>query len=252
MSGGEGDDELYGDNWFSATPDEQYHLPAGNDDMFGGNGNDFLFGNDGTDALYGGNGNDYLAGTLGSDYVYGGNGDDRISGYEGDYSPDHAFGGSGNDTVEGAGGDDDLYGGDGNDDMLGWSGLDDMAGGSGSDRFYFTSSAGTGLGLGNRDRVLDFDAFEGDRLGVATIYEEEIDGDAGSFELVYENAFTAAGQLRYANFAGYTVVEGNTGGSLAADFQIELVGYTGELSVTDFIGAFVNPPPFDPDLPVGF
>ena len=59
----------------------------GNDQLFGGSGNDIIFGMGGDDILRGGDGNDLLFGGSGNDYLDGGAGEDAI------------FGGSGNDII---------------------------------------------------------------------------------------------------------------------------------------------------------
>ena len=59
----------------------------GNDQLFGGSGNDIIFGMGGDDILRGGDGNDLLFGGSGNDYLDGGEGKDTI------------FGGSGNDII---------------------------------------------------------------------------------------------------------------------------------------------------------
>ena len=97
----------------------------------GTDGNDILFGTDGSDVLSAGNGNDILVGQGGDDDLFGGAGDDLILAGDGD---DFADGGSGNDTLIGGAGDNQLRGGSGDDVLIGGAGDDDLNGGSGSDR----------------------------------------------------------------------------------------------------------------------
>ena len=75
----------------------------GDDWLFGGEGNDVLFGLGGNDHLYGGSGDDVLFGGSGNDHLYGGSGNDIL------------FGGSGDDYLDGGAGHDRLFGGSGND-----------------------------------------------------------------------------------------------------------------------------------------
>ena len=75
----------------------------GDDWLFGGEGNDVLFGLGGNDHLYGGSGDDVLFGGSGNDHLYGGSGNDIL------------FGGSGDDYLDGGEGRDILFGGSGND-----------------------------------------------------------------------------------------------------------------------------------------
>ena len=75
----------------------------GDDWLFGGEGNDVLFGLGGNDHLYGGSGDDVLFSGSGNDHLYGGSGNDIL------------FGGSGDDYLDGGEGRDILFGGSGND-----------------------------------------------------------------------------------------------------------------------------------------
>ena len=74
---------------------------------------------DGDDWLFGGEGNDVLFGLGGNDHLYGGSGDDVLFGGSGN---DHLYGGSGNDILFGGSGDDYLDGGEGRDILFGGSG----------------------------------------------------------------------------------------------------------------------------------
>ena len=80
--------------------------------------------------LYGGDGNDCLYGTFGPQWLDGGEGDDALLGYTGD---DILLGGNGADYLEGAGGVDIIYGQGGDDILVGGTGLDTISGGSGDD-----------------------------------------------------------------------------------------------------------------------
>lgn len=148
LIGGGGDDNLFGDRTGSASLDwnvarstttsnnvTTYTLiytnntaednPTGGADMlYGGAGNDWLFGNRGNDMLEGGVGNDVLFGGEDSDFLQGGDGDDELYGNAGVGSPledgeDYLDGGAGNDKLGGGGSDDILFGGLGNDELYG-------------------------------------------------------------------------------------------------------------------------------------
>lgn len=88
-------------------------------EIYGYDGNDFIFGSSSKDLIYGGNGNDVIWGDGGNDTIYGEEGNDLL------------FGDSGQDT---------LYGGNGNDRLDGGSGADRMIGGLGDDVYYVDSS----------------------------------------------------------------------------------------------------------------
>ena len=94
---------------------------AGNDDLAGTAGGDFLSG---------GHGNDTLTGLAGKDFLVGGEGDDQLDGGDGD---DDLFGGAGNDLLKGGAGVDYLLAGSGNDTLEGGSGADVLTGGRGND-----------------------------------------------------------------------------------------------------------------------
>jgi Ca2+-binding RTX toxin-like protein len=90
------------------------------------------------DHIFGGNGNDQLFGEAGADDLWGGNGDDTL------------WGGVGDDDLRGENGNDDLNGGAGEDWLAGGNGNDRLTGGADADIFSF------GKGGGN-DTVTDFD-----------------------------------------------------------------------------------------------
>ena len=78
-------DEITGDVDDENDSDIIYGL-GGNDELRGGDGNDFLFGDAGDDELYGGEGNDELRGGTGIDYLSGDAGDDTYLFGRGDSS----------------------------------------------------------------------------------------------------------------------------------------------------------------------
>lgn len=98
--------------------------------LSGGDGNDQIYGGQGTDSVTGGNGNDLLFGNEGNDTLFGDVGVDRLFGGNDD---DELHGGAGNDTLVGAGGADALFGDDGNDTMDAGAGNDSVYGGPGND-----------------------------------------------------------------------------------------------------------------------
>ena len=69
-------------------------LPTG---IYGGEGDDYLYGGAGMDAISGENGNDFLVGNDGDDFLFGGNNDDTLVG---DFGQDYMAGGNGNDTAD--------------------------------------------------------------------------------------------------------------------------------------------------------
>lgn len=101
--------------------------------MDGREGNDTIRSLGGNDTVDGGAGGDRIDGGTGNDLLRGGDGDDRL------------VGGTGNDR---------LFGDEGNDVLDGGTGIDQLTGGLGGDTFVF----------GNSDRVLDFNAGQGDQI----------------------------------------------------------------------------------------
>ncbi len=81
-------------------------LAADVDKMWGGSGNDVIFGNNFRNTLFGGAGNDMLFGLASGDYLSGGDGNDSMWGHEGD---DYLVGGKGVDSMVGGRGNDIFY-----------------------------------------------------------------------------------------------------------------------------------------------
>jgi VCBS repeat-containing protein len=132
LYGGAGNDQLFGDS--DDTPFAQQMA----DELFGGEGEDFLQGYGGDDYVDGGAGADTVLGGLGQDRILGGAGNDVLVGDEGDGNPDGGDadivdGGEGDDTLFGQGGDDQLFGGSGVDQLQGGIGNDYLDGGAGND-----------------------------------------------------------------------------------------------------------------------
>lgn len=137
---------------------------GGRNQLFGGDGADSILGGADFDAINGNKGDDVIdGGSGGADWLLGGQGDDRITAHAGDVilngnlGADTINGGPGADALRGGQGDDLLNGGDGADQLFGDRGNDQMSGGAGADVFHFAVAGGI-------DRILDFNAAEGDRI----------------------------------------------------------------------------------------
>jgi ELWxxDGT repeat protein len=137
MYGGGGSDRMYAyaDITGVDSPNYATEIVKIGDEMHGGAGNDYLFGNLRRDVLLGDSGNDYLHGeaVAGNSYatnfladVTGGSAFDAGLGYS---VGDRLFGGSGQDDVYGGGGDDELWGGADGDRLEGQQGNDRLYGG---------------------------------------------------------------------------------------------------------------------------
>ncbi|MGS3176382.1 type I secretion C-terminal target domain-containing protein, partial [Aeromonas sanarellii] len=130
------------------------------DTLYGGDGNDILFGQGGDDFLYGGAGNDILFGGSGNDTLYGESGSDVLGG------------GSGNDTLYGGTGNDVLSGGLGNDILVGGLGDDILKGDAGADTFTWLKGD-TEAGKVAKDYIVDFSKSEGDRLDLSDLLDSD-------------------------------------------------------------------------------
>jgi Ca2+-binding RTX toxin-like protein len=109
-------------------------------------GDDYVYGGDGNDTIYGLGGNDHLFGEDGRDKLYGSIGNDWL---EGGKNHDELFGGFDNDILWGGQGDDELYG-EKNDDFLdGGAGADRLDGGDGERDYasYYGSDEGVRVSL---------------------------------------------------------------------------------------------------------
>ncbi|ACG79703.1 alkaline metalloproteinase [Phenylobacterium zucineum HLK1] len=167
--GGSGGDLINGNAQanalFGGVGGDTLNGEAGQDFLRGEDGNDSLFGGAEFDDLHGNWGEDTVSGGDGGDWVVGGQGNDRLFGDEGgdavlgNLGNDTLEGGAGNDVVRGGQGDDLIAGGTGDDYMAGDRGNDTISGGAGADLFHTFGGAGL-------DRVLDFNAAEGDRVNV--------------------------------------------------------------------------------------
>lgn len=195
-SGDAGDDTIYG-----SVSDDEFLGGLGNDLIFGGDGRDTVYGGEGDDIIrdldttiyttnidrytsdrleggygddfiFGGLGNDLLAGQEGADTVLGGAGADTIFGgdqndsLQGGTGQDILWGGLGDDNLAGNADNDLIYGGAGDDFINPGQGADTIWGGTGADHFYSSTNSPTpGLdGVNGADRVMDYDAAQGDLL----------------------------------------------------------------------------------------
>jgi serralysin len=142
-------------------------------------------------------------------------------------------GSGGIDGISGEGGNDKLSGGLGGDGLFGGLGVDKLTGGADADRFGFFSTSESGVGLGKRDVITDFQHL------VDKIDLEFIDAKAGtvddeSFEFIGNAKFSAEGQVRAFVEGDHTVVALNTSGISGAESQIELTGLV-NVSGGDFL-----------------
>ena len=180
--GSQGDDHILGGD----GTDLIYGL-AGNDRLESGDGVlDFVFGGAGNDVIllaagpnraFGEDGDDIINGGNDADTIFGGAGDDSLSGSNGD---DVILAAAGNDRVLGGDGDDVLHGIDGNDELMGNLGNDTIIAGQGDD--FATGGEGDDTIFGQRgnDRI---DGNGGNDTILAGEGEDQVSGGTGDDNL---------------------------------------------------------------------
>jgi len=198
-----------------------------------------LDGGPGDDRLIGALGDDQVRGLGGDDTLDGGGGDDRLSGGSED---DRLLGGDGDDQLRGDGGDDFLDGGagadylfglGGNDVLIGGLDRDELSGNQGADRFVLEDIAESAAG--NPDQLLDFRAYELDKIDVSGIDANSQSLQDEAFAFIEDDPFSgSAGELRFTGSQGVTYLYGDVNGDGEADFGLELLGVS-SLSVDDII-----------------
>ena len=118
-------------------------------------------------------------------------------------------------------------------------GADVLEGRGGADRFVYGQNEDSyqlyDSPPGAADRILDFSPKQGDRIDLAAVdANAQVTGDQ-AFQFIGQDAFTAAGQVRFFKAAGDTVVEVNTDDTApGAEMRIEIdpiVNFQG----TDFV-----------------
>ena len=245
LSGGLGIDFLYGggdnDTLFGEESDDTLYGDAGadsldggdgDDSLFGGTGNDFLDGGAGSDLMRGGDGVDTLSGGFGADNLGGGIGDDSLFGGDGN---DLLLGDNGADLMRGGAGADRLRGGFGADNIGGGTGTDTLTGGGGADVFFFGDESHLNSTFALTDTITDFSQSDGDTISLTGIDANTTAGGNQAFSFVGQSAFSGtAGELRYAQAGGQTVVEMDRDGDGVADLYLTLDGLV-DLTAADFV-----------------
>jgi Ca2+-binding RTX toxin-like protein len=251
LAGLDGNDNLNG--WFGH---DRLSGGAGDDVLNGGSGNDFLTGGTGADWMSGDDGSDtYIVDnaqdvaqeffdiegevdlvrasvthTLGSgieDLILTGtatingtgNGNNNV--ITGNSANNALSGLDGNDKLNGGSGSDQLDGGSGDDELTGGTGADALIGGLGADIFKYKSANDSPAGAG-KDVIIGFQsgAGIGDKIDLTAIDANVLLAGNQAFTYIGGAAFTAAGQLRYAD----GILSGSTDADTAAEFQISLLG----------------------------
>jgi len=233
---------------------------AGNDRLDGGAGTDVLAGGAGNDTYYVDAFADSIAENVGEgvDSVvastnyrlslnveklvltgaanYYGYGNGLANTLTGNSGVNKLFGLDGNDVISGAGGADKLYGDIGTDTLKGGADNDWIEGGAGRDVLYGNAGADSlvfrdgdfgGATTSTADRIVDFSHADGDRIRLDYVDANRANGAATNerFTFIGTAAFhNVAGELRYQQVSGNTLVYGDTNGDGLADFMIRLDG----------------------------
>jgi Ca2+-binding RTX toxin-like protein len=227
ISGSIGDDtikihEKPGGVYSNSTIVDRY---GGNDRLFGGSFDDFIWDGDGNDAISGAGGGDYLEDLGGNDRLLGGDGNDFIIDLSGD---DVILGGEGDDEIRDLGGQDTIAGGAGrdiiwvrndtSDTISGLADSDRISGGSGADVFDFIDVNETLLLGFAPATITDFSSAEGDLLVL----------QGQGYVFIGSNGFHGvAGEVRYDVIRGNAVVELDIDGDGSGDLTVaKLLGVT--------------------------
>jgi Ca2+-binding RTX toxin-like protein len=228
----------------SAYDDNLLGTDGDNNVLRGGGGHDTLHGLAGNDALHGEAGDDRLLGWAGDDLLEGGAGSDTayfnaavVADLAAGTAQGGAFGGSdrlvGIENLVGSGGDDRLAGDKRANALGGGQGADLLEGRGGADRFAYDGTHESRPAAA--DRILDFSHKQGDRVDLAAVdANDQVLGNQ-AFTFIGQNPFTGAGQVRFFQQDGDTVVEANTSdATVGAELRIEvdpLVAF----QATDFV-----------------
>jgi Ca2+-binding RTX toxin-like protein len=177
-------------------------LLGGADTFIGGAGSDVMIGFGGDDVLRGNGGSDFLLGDIGDDRLFGGDADDVL------------IGGAGADRLLGEAGDDRLFG---------ELGADWLEGGAGADTYIYADAAESTVT--SRDRIVGFNADEGDVLDLRQVDANVLTGDVNDAFVLVDRFHGVAGELRIVDrLDGSFMVMGDTNGDRMADFSILMTG----------------------------
>jgi len=244
IAGTEGEDNLFG-----GPGNELIEGFAGDDRLNGVGGSDTLEGGDGRDVLLGGEGDDFLDGEAGDDVLRGGGGNDVLTDLgganllDGGAGNDLVTSGDGDDFLIGRGGQDVLDGGAGRDSLRGQEDADTLIGGTGrdiligaedGDAYVYQSVEDSLADPAARDTILAFRGAAGDSIDLSAI--DAVAGtETNDIFTVVESFSGTAGELVFFQSQNGDIwrVRGDVDGDGAADLEILVEAPLG-LSESDF------------------
>ena len=173
VTGGEGSNFVVGDDM-----NQYISLGAEDDTIYGGDGYDTVGSGSGSDYLYGDAGNDSVFGGDDADVVYGGTDQDSVFGNVG---ADIVFGNQGLDTLFGGQGSDSLYGGQHADILYGNKGDDLALGNLGDNTIHGNEGNDTLFGGRGNDLIY---GNSGDDSLIGSLGDDTLSGGAGNDTLI--------------------------------------------------------------------
>ena len=208
--------------WYDGT---DYFMQQFAPQLFGTSGDDTITDNVGANWINGRGGDDVLDGGagIGNDEIYGGLGNDTLSGWDG---RDKLYGGLGADTLNGGGrndvlkggyGADVLNGGVGNDRLVGGAGKDTLSGGGGADVFVFINASDS-RNNEKADVITDFET-DVDHLDLSAI--------GGLTFIGSDTFSGTSAEVRTTISGTDTLVWVDVNGDGVADMNVVLEGVTG-------------------------
>jgi serralysin len=224
LVGGKGGDHLLGgagSDWasYQGSSDGVYVDLYGGFGLYGDAAGDTL---DSIENLFGSDHDDALVGDEQANILKGVGGDDSLLGFDG---ADTLYGGDDNDNLYGHKGNDTLYGDTGDDRLEGGSGRDTMYGGADADTFVWSADTETGLNVFTADRIMDFNAAEGDMIDLSGIDADVYAAGNQAFTFIGNTAFSGApGEVRYYHAGGNTYLQLQTGTSVDIEGLIRIEG----------------------------
>ena len=106
---------------------------------------------------------------------------------------------------------------------VGGFGADILTGGAGPDLFEFLSIAESTVANAGRDRIMDFNAAEGDQIDLRILNTRLVDSGKPAFTFIGSDPFShTAGELNFVGSGAAAFLKGDVNGDGVADFSVRL------------------------------